>query len=234
MKKYIIRFIDFNDKLIKEEKVTEGQKITKPKVKRYFYKFQGWEPAFKKIASENITYKAVYTPKMDYDKNGVSDEEEFLSIISPILNNKEYLKRKTYNHHGKTSVYEHCFAVSYYAYIWAKKLHLKEEKVRNASIAGLLHDFYYKDWTKNPEHQPLFKKHGFVHAKEAKENSKKNFPEYMNKRIENAIERHMFPLNIVPPRYIESWLVTFSDKFVSFDTIKNYKILFSFFIKKYR
>ena len=65
----------------------------------------------------------------------------------------------------------------------------------------------------------LFKKHGFVHAKEAKINASKFFPDMINKRIENGILRHMFPLNIIPPRYIESWIVTISDKIVSFETI---------------
>ena len=234
MKYHVIKFIDYDGKLIKEVKVLDGDKIYAPKPKRFFYKFVGWKPSFCNVARKNETYKAKYKPKKDYDKNGISDEEEFLDIVGNILSNEEFLKRKEYKHHGSTSVYEHSFAVSYYAYIMAKKLHLSKRKVKNAAIAGLLHDFYYNDWTKVKEKLPLFKKHGFVHAKEAKENSLKHFKEYMNKNILNAIERHMFPLNIVPPAHIESWLVTISDKFVSFDVIRNYKILFSFFNKKYR
>lgn len=234
MNKYIIRFYDYDDKLLKEVQVEEGKKVKNFKPKRYFYKFCGWSPSFEKRAIGNIDYKATYKPKKDYDKNGISDEEEFLYIVNPILNDKEFLRRKTFKHHGNTSVYEHSFAVSYYAYMMAKKLHLNYSKVRNTAIAGMLHDFYYKDWTTNKEKLPLFKMHGFVHAKQAKDNSIKYFPALMNKRIENAIERHMFPLNITPPKYIEGWLVTLSDKFVSMDVIKNYRILFSFFFKKYR
>ena len=232
--KYKIRFFDYDDKLLKEEQVIEGKKVIDFKPKRYFYKFVEWSPSFEKKATRNMDYKAIYKPKKDYDKNGISDEEEFLDIVNPILNNKEFLRRKKYKHHGNTSVYEHSFAVSYYAYMMAKKLHLNRKKIRNVAIAGMLHDFYYKDWTKIKEKKPLFQRHGFVHAKEAKDNSIKHFPSLMNKRIENAIERHMFPLNITPPKYIEGWLVTISDKYVSMDVIKNYKILFSFFSKKYR
>ena len=234
MKKYNIKFIDFDDRVIKDVEIYEGKKVKQPKLKRYFYKHIGWEPKFNPVVTEDVTYKAKYKPIRDYDKNGISDEEEFLDIIKDILNNEEFLKRKTYKHHGKTSVYEHSFAVAYYAYMMAKKLHLKDYKVRNTAIAGILHDFYYQDWTTIKENRPLFKKHGFVHAKEAKENSKKHFKKLMNKRIENAIERHMFPLNITPPKYIESWLITISDKYVSMDAIKNYKILFSFFSRKNR
>ena len=234
MKYHVIKFIDYDGKLLKEIKVLDGEKIHPPKAKRFFYKFDGWKPNFCNIARKNETYKAKYKPKRDYDKNGISDEEEFLTIVDDILNNKEFLRRKEYKHHGNTSVYEHSFAVAYYAYMMSKKLHLNKRKIKNTAIAGILHDFYYNDWTKNKEKTPFFKKHGFVHAKEAKENSIKHFPKYMNKRITNAIERHMFPLNIIPPAHIEGWLVTISDKFVSCDVIRNYRILFSFFNKKYR
>ena len=234
MKLHNIKFIDYDGRIIEEINVEDGQVIKSPKPKRFFYKFIGWRPAFNKVARKNMVYKAKYKPKKDYDKNGISDEEEFLDIVTPILNEKEFIKRKEYKHHGNTSVYEHSFAVSYYAYMMAKKMHLKKSKVRNTAIAGMLHDFYYKDWTKDTEKKPFLKKHGFVHAKEAKENSKKIFPKLMNKRIENAIERHMFPLNITPPKYIEGWIITIADKYVSMDAIKNYKILLSFFMKRYR
>ncbi len=234
MKTHIIKFVDYDNNLIEQIEVLDGEKIKCPKPKRFFYKFIGWKPAFCPIARKNMTYKAKYKPKKDYDANGISDEEEFLSIVKPILDNKEFLKRKEYMHHGKTSVYEHSFAVAYYAYMFAKKLHVKKYKVKNVAIAGMLHDFYYNDWTKIKEKRSFFKKHGFVHANEALENSKKIFPEFMNKRIENAIERHMFPLNKVPPKYTEGWLVTLADKYVSMDVIKNYKILLSFFSRKVR
>ena len=77
----------------------------------------------------------------------------------------------------------------------------------------------------------ILEKHGFVHAKEASENSKIHFPEYMNKKIENTILRHMFPLNKIPPRYIEGWIVTLADKFVSCEVLFHpsfFKYLFEF------
>lgn|SRR5574344_712719 len=230
MKNIKIKFIDYDDKVISEQLLNKGDKVKIHKPKRYFYTFTGWNPILEKTATKNIIYKATYKPKTDYDNNGISDEEEFLDIVKDILNDKEFLKRKNYRHHGDTSVYEHCFAVSYYSYLMAKKLHLN---YRNAAIAGLLHDFYYKDWTTLPD-APLLKKHGFVHAREALENSKKEFPHLMNKHIENAIVRHMFPLNIIPPKCSEGWIVTTADKYVSMDVLKDYKILLSFFFKKYQ
>lgn len=140
------------------------------------------------------------------------DKIEYYKIINRVLNNPEFQKRKTYAHHGPISVYDHSLAVSKLSYKLAKFLKRDYEA---AAISGLLHDFYYEPWQNKVETKKLLEKHGFVHAKEACENSKKHFPEYMNQKIENAILRHMFPLNKIPPKYIESWIVTIADKYVS-------------------
>ena len=129
----------------------------------------------------------------------------------------EFLKRKKFHHHENESVYDHSMAVSYSAYKYAKKHKLDYKSV---AIGGLLHDFYYKDWQINKEHKSFFKMHGFVHAREALENSKKYFPQLMNAKVEDIIVKHMFPLNIIPPKYKESWIVSISDKIVSLEAIK--------------
>ncbi len=148
---------------------------------------------------------------------GKPNKQEFFEIIDEILNSEEYQKRKKYKHHGEKSVYNHCLSVSMKSYKIAKVMGMD---YKSAAIGGLLHDFYYKPWQDNKEKTPLLKKHGFVHAKEALINSKKNYPQYMNKRVENIIVRHMFPLNITPPRYIESWVITIVDKYVSMEIFK--------------
>lgn len=145
--------------------------------------------------------------------NGL-DKREYYKIVQKILEHKEFQKRKDYAHHDKISVYDHSIAVSKLSYRLARFLKVDYE---SAAIGGLLHDFYYKPWQENQEKKPLFQKHGFVHAKEAYENSKNIFPEYMNPQIKNIILRHMFPLNKIPPKYIESWVVTFADKWVSLE-----------------
>ena len=43
----------------------------------------------------------------------------------------------------------------------------------------------------------------------------------MNPIVENCIERHMFPLNITPPKYKESWIVTMADKKDSLEVLKH-------------
>ena len=156
----------------------------------------------------------------------VSDKVEYYKIVKDILKSEEFQKRKTYKHHGDITVYDHSLAVSKLAYKWAKKLN---RDYRAAAIGGLLHDFYFEPWQENQEKKPLLQKHGFVHAKEAVVNSYQYFPELMNKKIENIILRHMFPLNKIPPRYVESWLVTLADKQVSLEVIKEPTALFQFF-----
>lgn len=150
----------------------------------------------------------------------VYEKIEYYSIIYKILENDEFQKRKKYKHHGNISVYDHCISVSKMAYLIAKRMH---KDYRSAAIGGLLHDFYYEPWQENFNKKKFLQKHGFVHAKQALENSKTIFPNLMNNKIINIIERHMFPLNKIPPKYIEAWIVNFCDKIVSLEVIKEPK-----------
>ena len=111
-------------------------------------------------------------------------DDEYLSIVMPIIKNDEFIRRKKFNHHENRSVYGHSLLVSVNSYYLAKKLGLD---YRAAAIGGLLHDFYYKDWQLNKEKLPLLKAHGFIHASEALENSKKLFPNLIDKKVENII-----------------------------------------------
>ena len=145
-------------------------------------------------------------------------DDEYLRIINPIITNEEFIRRKTFNHHEHRSVYGHSLMVSVKSYHLAKKLKLD---YKAAAIGGLLHDFYYNDWQLNKSKMPLRKQHGFVHAREALENSKKLFPELIDKKVANIIKRHMFPLNFIPPFYYESWLICFVDKYCSLEVFKS-------------
>ena len=151
---------------------------------------------------------------MDYDI-------EFLSYIEIILNNKEYQRRRTYMHHEGLSVYEHSLLVAYKSYKFAKKH--KSFNIKDITIGAVLHDFYYNPWQNAPKSKKFKDSHGFVHAREALENSKKHFPELINPLVEEIILRHMFPLNIKPPKHKEAWVVTYMDKVCSLDVLKHPK-----------
>lgn len=159
-------------------------------------------------------------------KKYLKKDAEYYKIVKEILEHPEFQKRKEYVHHENSSVYDHCLAVSILSYLWAKQWNCD---YKSAAIGGLLHDFYDKPWqTKNHKavdhpKTKFFEQHGFVHAAEAVKNSYRFFPQLMNPKIENIIRRHMFPLNIRPPRYKEGWIITMVDKYVSLDVLKSPK-----------
>lgn len=156
-----------------------------------------------------IAYIVAYNNRKYVRKRKNFEQSEYYKIVEEILINKEFLKRKEYEHHFNESVYDHVLRVSFDCYNIGKKLKLDYKAL---AIAGLLHDFYDKPWQDNFEKTKFFEMHGFVHAEEARLNAKKHFPHLMNKKIESMIQTHMFPLNIRLPKYKESWILTLVDK----------------------
>jgi len=160
----------------------------------------------------------------------------WLQIIKPILESKEFQRRKLLFHHENQSLWHHCVKVSFMAYELALKYHADE---KTCAIAGLLHDFYEKAWYYTPELEKLPKrfkenfinpkktkltqKHAFSHPYEAYKKATQYFPTYMNEKIKDAIEKHMFPLSLLTkekwPHYKESWIVILADKIDSFTNL---------------
>lgn len=155
--------------------------------------------------------------------NGIDDE--YIQIVKPILQNPEFIKRRIYHHHENRSVYGHCLMVSIKAYHFAKYFNLD---YKSTAIAGLLHDFYTNDWQLNRRSCPIWQAHGFVHAHEAMINSYQVFPNLMNRKIENTILRHMFPLTLIPPLYLEGWIICIMDKVCSIYDLKLSKDLLKY------
>lgn len=98
-------------------------------------------------------------------------DEDYKQIIKFIIDNNEFKKRKLYHHHEQRSVYTHSLKVSFYLYKIAKKLKMD---YYSTAIGGLLHDFYYNDW-QLIKRKGIKNMHGFVHAKEAYDNTIINF-----------------------------------------------------------
>lgn len=159
-----------------------------------------------------------------YMYNCIYREKEFYNLAEPILRNAEFQRRRTFLHH-QDSVYDHSLRVAWVAYKIAKSIsRYKKINIRNVVVGALLHDFYLVPWRED-KNSIIWKKHGFTHGKTASINSYQFFPSLMNTRIENAIRRHMFPLTIIPPRYIEGWIITTADKCVSLEIFKKPKEL---------
>lgn len=174
---------------------------------------------------DDIDYSVVLSPFF----------EEWLSIVKDILLHDEFQKRKLFMHHKNMSVWDHSILVSFSSFMMAKYFNADK---RVCAIAGLLHDFYSQAWIRTPEiealdngkyaqslkvKKTLFKMHGFTHAKDAAINYVKYFPELEDKKITNSIKRHMFPLNIIPPRYKEGFIITLVDKWNSVHELPDLK-----------
>lgn len=157
----------------------------------------------------------------------IFNDKDYLIIVKDVLNNSEFQKRKNYAHHGDITVYEHSLKVSYLAYKISQKM--KNVKTTDIAIGGLLHDFYYNPWPEDHVKRKFLEMHCFVHASEALQNSKEYFSDFLDDVVEDIIKKHMFPLNIVPPKYKEAWLISLVDKIVSLEVLKEpqfFKCLF--------
>ena len=129
----------------------------------------------------------------------------FNECIEDLINNDIVKELDNFSQHISTSRLQHSINVSYYSFIICRKLGLD---FRSAARAGILHDLYLYDW-RNPE-SPRGS-HISVHPREALKNARKVTE--LNKLEEDAIVRHMWPMTIVPPKYIESHIVSFADKY---------------------
>ena len=137
-------------------------------------------------------------------------EKEYAEIVKDIVGNREFLRLKEFFHHN-SSIYEHARIVSYLSYRICKYLDLDYTA---AARGGMLHDFFTYDWRNHDVPDlPREKFHGLEHPRIALENSLKHFK--LNDMEKDIIIKHMWPLTFFPPRYKESFIVTFVDKYVS-------------------
>lgn len=149
--------------------------------------------------------------------NNTADIREFEEIISDLVNHETVQKMKNYRQHYETTCFEHCKMVAYYSYLLCKKYNLD---YISATRAGMLHDLFLYDWrTRQDDRKGL---HAFTHPKTAFENASKLFD--LNKKEKDIILKHMWPVTIKLPRYKESYIITFVDKYCAMqESIKAYK-----------
>lgn len=140
--------------------------------------------------------------------------KEFQEYINDIINNEDYLKLKNFKHHGK-SIYDHNILVAWLSFKVGKALKLK---LKDLARGAILHDLFYYDWRYGkPKSQKL---HAFEHPKESLQNAK-SIVNNLSKIEEDIILKHMWPLTLTPPKFIESFLVSIIDKIVASKEIKD-------------
>lgn len=137
------------------------------------------------------------------------DKRRFREILTEVCRNSRLLSSKHFIQHGTTSVFRHSVAVAYVSFYIARKYHIRVRE--KALIRGaLLHDYFLYDWH---EKDASHKWHGFFHARKALRNAMEDFE--LSEIERDTIARHMFPLNPIPPRHREAWIVCLADKICS-------------------
>lgn len=140
-------------------------------------------------------------------KKDLTQQTEYYDLVKDLLNDPNILELMNYKHHNSTTRFQHSLNVSYYNYLVCRKLHLD---ARAGARAGLFHDLFFYD---RKEHTPVKGEgwHGVGHPKVAFFNTSELFS--IDQREGDMIIKHMWPLTLSFPRYRESYVITFVDKF---------------------
>lgn len=138
-------------------------------------------------------------------ENKITKNIEFQNIVNDLIENKTVQEMKNYRQHFSTSCFEHCYAASYYCYRICKLLKLD---YKSAARGAMLHDLFLYDWREKGNRSGF---HAFTHGKTAYENASKLFD--LNKIEKDMIIKHMWPVTISFPRYLETLILTFVDKY---------------------
>lgn len=141
-----------------------------------------------------------------YIKEMSENDQEFQIIIKELINNEVVQQMKNFRQHYETTCFDHCYTVAFYCYTICKKYHLD---YKSATRAAMLHDLFLYDWRiRQPDRKGL---HAFTHGKKACENACKIFD--LNKKEQDIIIKHMWPVTIAFPKSIEGFILTFVDKY---------------------
>ncbi|EHI74633.1 hydrolase [Streptococcus criceti] len=131
-------------------------------------------------------------------------DKEFMKIVGPLIENPRFQRLDEITHHHYSTRMKHSINVAYTSYKLAKKFGWD---AKSTARGGLLHDFFYYDWRDTK----FNKSHAWVHPRIAVKNAKKLIN--LNKKEKDIILKHMWGATIAPPRYKESYIVTFVDKY---------------------
>ena len=126
--------------------------------------------------------------------------------IRELAHEGRFYEEKAAMQHGCTTIYQHSIHVAYVSLFLMEKWHIPLDEISLVKGA-LLHDYFLYDWHENDASHRL---HGFHHPNTALRNALRDYK--LNKREENMIARHMFPLTPIPPGCREAWLVCLADK----------------------
>lgn len=140
------------------------------------------------------------------------EDEEYLAYVGDLINREEVTKLKTFTHHHYSNRFEHSVSVSYRSFLVAKKVN---GNAKATARAGLLHDlFYYDCKTQKKSNQGS---HAYLHPRIAVENAGKITA--LSALEKDIILKHMWLVTAAVPRYKESFIVTFVDKYCAIEEV---------------
>lgn len=134
-------------------------------------------------------------------------ELPFYDCISDIFENSEVQKLGEITHHIYTTRLQHSLNVAYYNYIICNFLGLNAV---SAARAGMMHDMFYYDRKKRVKHTGE-KSHCAYHPVLAAENARKSFD--VSTLEHDIIVKHMWPMTLKLPKFKESYVIVFVDKY---------------------
>ena len=147
------------------------------------------------------------------DKNIIYNDKEYMNIVKDIISNEMVQEMKQYRQHYNVSCFDHCLYVSYNLYSICKKHNLD---YKSAARAGLVHDLFLYDWRKRQDGRKGL--HAYTHPKTAYDNAKRIFN--LNEKEKDIILKHMWPVTLQLPKYKETFLITFVDKYFAYSEKK--------------
>lgn len=130
---------------------------------------------------------------------------EYVALVEDLLTCEEVKKLENYTQHHFTTRLDHSISVSYISYRIAKRYGWD---AKATARAGLLHDLFYYDWRTTKFDEGT---HAYVHPRMACENAKKLTE--LSALECDIIIKHMWLATAAFPRYKESYVVTFVDKY---------------------
>jgi uncharacterized protein len=194
--------------------------------------FAYFRPAFLGLAVRPAKLEYAKRPGIWYNKNMIglieaklklktdlSIGHEYKYCIRDLAQDKIIHSLEDFVHHRNFSRLDHCLHVSYLSYLFCKKWGLDYQ---SAARGGLLHDFFFYDSRTTKPDKGI---HCFSHPTIALENAAKHFP--LNKVEKDIIVKHMWPVTIIPPKFKESFIVSFMDKYCASREVAQYSGKFS-------
>ncbi len=140
------------------------------------------------------------------DIEKILQDKDFIMIISDLLDQEKVQEMKHYRQHYNINCFEHCLFVSYNTYLICKKHHLD---YISGARAGMLHDLFLYDWRKRENGRRGL--HAYTHPKVALKHASTFLN--LNDKEKDMILKHMWPVTPAFPKYKETFVITFVDKY---------------------